>query len=141
MRKKVFQSRASLRAQATALRRRFESAFAPETAIGKSVGSVPSSGHCAAVATLVFEELGGSLVSAYVSGQSHWFNRIAVGGNLVDVDLTGDQFGRDAVQVADAGSLYKRCRIRSFDELDSQTRIRAAALRSRVESALSGATV
>ena len=81
------------------IRRALDSAFAPDTAILGGTPGVPSAGHCAAVAVIVQRIFGGDFVSAVVEGQSHWFNRVPLGGKTVDVDLTGDQFGRPTIQV------------------------------------------
>ena len=114
-----------------ALRDRLERAFAPDTAASGFSGTSPSSGHCAAVSTIVNQVLGGSLVSAKVSGLSHWFNRVRVRGGDVDLDLTGDQFGFDAIQVAKAGTLYPDTRVRPFLDLNTETLGRARVLAGR----------
>lgn len=120
-----------LRCEAAALRGQLEAAFSPETALEGEAGAVPSAGHCAAVAVIVRNRLGGSLVSAIVEGSSHWFNRIRVGAISVDVDITGDQFGRPAVQTGVEGSLYQGSRVRRSDEVREETLTRAALLARR----------
>lgn len=126
----------TLRARLVAMRRLLERAFSPETGRHSRVDVLPSFGHCAAVAALVFEKLGGSLVSTNVDGYSHWFNRLPVGNRLVDIDLTGDQFGRKTVQIAKAGQLYDGTKTRAFTELDEETLARARLLLNRAEKAL-----
>jgi len=113
------------------LRDRLERGFAPDTAASGFSGTSPSTGHCAAVSTIVNEVLGGRLVSARVSGLSHWFNRVRVGRDDVDLDLTGDQFGFDAIQVAKAGALYPGTRVRTFLDLNTETLARARVLAGR----------
>jgi hypothetical protein len=119
-------------AQLERLRAVLEPAFSPETASPRtsSAGRSPSAGHCAAVAAIVWQRLGGELVSAKVQGESHWFNRLSVGGHLIDVDLTGDQFGLPAVRVGEPGRLYCGTRPRNPSELRDET-IRRAILLAR----------
>src|SRR5262245_57116842 len=92
--------------QLEALRQRLEEAFSSETSAPGFEGDVSSAGHCAAVAVIVRQVLGGELVSAQVAGHSHWFNRVASDGGDVDIDLTGDQFAKPAIQISRAGALY-----------------------------------
>jgi len=113
------------------LRGRLERGFAPDTAASGFSGTSPSTGHCAAVSTIVNQVLGGSLVSAKVSGLSHWFNRVRVSGDDIDFDLTGDQFGFDAIQLAKAGALYPGTRVRPFVDLNRETLARARVLAGR----------
>lgn len=121
-----------LRRAIEGIRQRLEPAFGPETAlIEPRKDSPPSSGHCAAVASIVQALFGGQLVSAKVEVQSHWFNRIDLGEGVFDVDITGDQFGLPPVQVAKRGDLYDRSRVRKPEELNLDTRRRAAVLAAR----------
>jgi len=113
------------------LRDRLERGFAPDTAASGFTGTSRSTGHCAAVSTIVNQVLGGSLVSAKVAGLSHWFNRVRVRGEDVDLDLTGDQFGFDAIQIAKAGELYPVTRVRPFLDLNTETLSRARVLAAR----------
>jgi hypothetical protein len=117
------------------LRGQLARAFRADTALPGSIGDVPSAGHCAAVAAIVHTELGGGLVSAIVDGQSHWFNRLELDGREFDVDLTGDQFGGDAVRVARKGSLYPGTRERTIRELNEETLLRASTLARRARVA------
>ncbi|MDF1501322.1 HAD family hydrolase [Roseisolibacter sp. H3M3-2] len=121
-----------------ALRRRLESVFSEDTALPGSVASTPSAGHCAAVATIIHEMLGGELLSTHVNGEPHWLNRLPTDVGAVDVDLTGDQFNRAPVQVASAGALYPHAVLRRFDELEPETLGRASLLATR--AGLSGVT-
>jgi hypothetical protein len=75
--------------------------------------------------------LGGSLVSANVHGISHWFNRVRIDDQLLDLDLTGDQFGYPAVQIKPAEELYPHTRERSPSELNDETLRRAILLARR----------
>ena len=114
------------------LRVRLEPAFGPETAMKQSKRSVSASaGQCTAVATIVRAMLGGELVSAHVDTQSHWFNRVPVGGVLFDIDITGDQFGLPPIQMARRGKLYGGSRVRRPADVDKNTRMRAALLARR----------
>ena len=113
------------------LRRKLEGAFRPDTAAQGFPGTAASTGHCAAVATIVFELLGGQLISTIVRGHSHWLNRILAEGELVDVDLTGDQFGGPPIAIAVAGRLYADARVRDPEELTEETISRARILAQR----------
>ena len=120
-----------LRAELLKLRTRLEKSFSPDTALNGLQSAVPSAGHCAAAAAIVWERLGGSLVSTSIKGMSHWFNRIQVDDQLLDLDITGDQFGYPAVQIKPAEELYPYTRERSPDELNDETLYRAALLARR----------
>lgn len=113
------------------LRELVERGFGPDTAAPGFGGATPSAGQCAAVAVIAHELLGGQFVSAKVHGLSHWFNRIHVDGQWLDFDLTGDQFGRDPVQVASAGYLYPGTTIRHEHEVNPETLERAIKLAER----------
>ena len=120
-----------VRARAEELRRALDSAFTRETAFSASRNDVPSAGHCAVVAVIVRRWLGGRLVSAMVANQSHWFNRLQAGKRFVDMDLTGDQFGRPPVQIRTAGQLYTGTRVRRPVELKAETIQRSEILEER----------
>lgn len=102
---------------------------APDTPI---IGSIQSSGHCMVAALILRSIFGGDLVSTTVEGKSHWFNRIDVGGFIVDVDITGDQFGLETIQVGPANALYDApAKIRESSEADEGTHSRAIVLAER----------
>jgi hypothetical protein len=115
----------------TELRRRLEGAFHPDTASQGFPGTVPSTGHCAAVAAIVHELFGGEMVSTRIDGHSHWLNRLRLENRTLDADLTGDQFGRPEFQIAPAGELYPDVRIRQPAELNAETLERAELLARR----------
>jgi hypothetical protein len=117
-----------LQTQAMRIRTQLEPAFRPETAVSGSHRRTLSAGQCAAAAAIVLDKLGGIFVSAIIDNESHWFNRIAIGDHLYDVDITGDQFGRAPVQIAPQGTLYDGTRPRRFEDLNEETRQRAASL-------------
>jgi hypothetical protein len=117
-----------LRAELLELRARLDESFSPDTALNGLQSDVPSAGHCAAAAAIIWETLGGSLVSTNIRGMSHWFNRIQADDQLLDLDITGDQFGYPAVQIKPAEELYPYMRERSPDELNDETLYRAALL-------------
>ncbi|MBI2752334.1 MAG: hypothetical protein HYX46_02300 [Betaproteobacteria bacterium] len=119
------------------LRARLAGAFSGDTATPGTVSRIPSAGHCAAVAAVVRAEFGGQFVSTIVDAQSHWFNRIHVGGQSFDVDLTGDQFGLGEIRIARAGNLFPSSRVRGVEELNDETlrRARLLASRSRIPTA------
>lgn len=73
------------------------------------------------------------MVSTKINGLSHWFNRLTVSGQDLDVDLTGDQFGHPPLQVAPAGSLYPATLIRSELDVKEETLTRARRLALRAE--------
>ena len=106
--------------------------FASDTAAPGTSSSIPSAGHCAAVAVIVHAFFGGEFVSAVVMDQSHWFNRLVVDGNWCDVDLTGDQFPPLApIRLDVAGRLYPGTRVRAPQELRDEALQRAALLAQR----------
>lgn len=64
----------------------------------------------------------GKYVSTKLEPVSHWYARIQLeDGSLVDVDLTGDQFGHEPVRIKPAGKLYPDSRERAFTEINEQT--------------------
>mgnify|MGYP005812940445 CR=1 FL=1 len=102
--------------------------FAPDTAVPGTTGSVPSAGHCAAVAYIAYRlDPNRVLVSAKVEGQSHWFIR-EMG---IDWDITADQFGKEPIAAAGNGRLYPETRRRSVAEVNEETRARARLLAER----------
>lgn len=115
------------------LRARLEPWFSPETAVPGAVwhGAPPSTGHCAAVALIVQATIGGALQSTTVDGVSHWFNRVGTSGPPIDVDITGDQFGRPVIQLDVAGELYPETRARANEEVAPETLERALILSER----------
>ncbi len=115
----------------TQLRARIGRVFRLDTAAPGTAWSVPSAGHCAAVAAIVNAEFGGELVSSIVEGQSHWFNRLNLGKHAFDVDLTGDQFGYAPLRVVTAEELFPAAQRRSTDELNDETLRRALLLAKR----------
>lgn len=123
----------AVRASAEEIRAALERAFRADTGFPRSVRTVPSAGHCAAVAVLVRRRLGGWLVSAVVEDQSHWFNRLRAGNRLLDVDLTGDQFGRAPIQIRGFGRLYDGTRVRRPAELLPETLARSQMLERRAQ--------
>jgi len=96
------------------LRKDLEKCFAAETVYFFNE-EIPSTGHCAIVAAIIYKRFGGNLVSAYVNGIKHWFNKI----DDYYIDLTGDQFGFDPVQIKK--DLYENCLIREWMHLNSTT--------------------
>lgn len=117
------------------LRKQLERAFRPDTAAQGFPGATPSTGHCAAVATIIYELLGGEMLSALVEGHSHWLNRISASGKAMDVDLTGDQFGQSPILIEESGRLYFDARVREASELTDETLVRARRLAERAELA------
>lgn len=115
------------------LRLVLESAFSAETASpgAERAGRPASAGQCAAVSAIVWDRFGGEFVSATVQGQSHWFNRLNIGSRLIDVDLTGDQFGLEVVRCGKPGSLWAGTRARAPQELREETVQRAILLAER----------
>jgi len=114
-------------------RSRLDPAFSADTASPGYPWVTLSAGHCAAVAVLVARRLGCQIVSARVCGVSHWFNRLDHDGRAFDIDLTGDQFGLDRVQIANAGDLYPETRVRKLSEVTAETLARSRLLESRMK--------
>ena len=75
-----------LRTELLELRAQLDKDFSSDTALNGLQSDVPSSGHCAAAAAIVWKTLGGSLVSANVNGISHWFNHVQIDDKLLDLD-------------------------------------------------------
>jgi hypothetical protein len=121
-----------LRRVVSRLRKRLSPAFSSETASEGATGPTPSAGHCAIVALIVHQELGGDLVSTTYAGTSHWFNRLRThSGVVVDVDLTGDQFGFHPVRIDAAGMLFRGTRLRPIGSILNETVLRAIRLARR----------
>jgi len=113
------------------LRGRLEAAFSPETAAPGFSGHAPSTGQCAAVSALVSKLLGAGMVSTKLKDQSHWFNRLRIGDHEYDFDLTGDQYGFQPVQYAEADKLYPGTRVRLYEDLNAETIGRAKLLATK----------
>jgi hypothetical protein len=113
------------------LRLRLEQAFAPETSVDGSECAIASAGHCAAAAAIVHQTIGGLMVSAVVNGTSHWFNRFYLREGVFDVDITGDQFGYEAIRVARKNGLFEGTRERADAEVNEDTWRRAMLLATR----------
>ena len=111
----------SLEKEFEEFRNKIEPFFQPETASGEFNNSIPSTGHCAVVAAIIYSLYGGEMVSAIVDGVSHWFNRITIDQYIMDIDLTGDQFGEDKVQIMFSGDLYPNTKVRQYSELNKET--------------------
>jgi len=117
------------------LRAQLDEVFARDTAAPSCEWTGGSRGHCAAVAVLVNLLYGGEFVSAVVNGESHWFNRLTVdAGTLVDVDLTGDQFGFPKVRMTTPGAMYDGTRVRGSGDLRQETIDRALLLSHRIST-------
>ena len=110
------------------IRASLDPAFGPETAAPGTRSLVPSAGHCAAVSAILNSYFGGQLVSTVIDGTSHWFNRVFVDGHEFDVDITGDQFGYEPIRILPTGALFAKSRVRTFEELNEETRRRALRL-------------
>lgn len=121
----------SLEDVARGIRSRLELVFSPDTAVPGTTSSEPSAGHCGAVALVVQAALGGDVLSTIYRGESHWFNRFITQGGVVDVDLTGDQFGLAPVRIAQAGALFPDTRVRRIADARNETLERARALATR----------
>jgi hypothetical protein len=126
-----------LQARLAQLRSKLQPVFSRDTAMAGSRGVGPSAGHCAAVAAIVFDNLGGKLVSTIVQGESHWFNRFRLENEIYDVDITGDQWARPSIQVGKGGALYPGTRVRKSEELNEETLRRALKLAARAGISLS----
>lgn len=119
------------RQEISELRHRLEAQFSPDTAYSGTRHGTASAGHCAIVAAITALTVGGQLVKTSVGGVSHWFNRLTDRGMTWDVDLTGDQFGLPAVQIAPEGHLYSDTKEADFSSLDRDTLRRAVVLADR----------
>lgn len=115
------------------IRRTLEKHFAPDTAYPGTQSPIPSAGHCAIVSAIAALTTGVGLASTTVLGVRHWINRVSDGDLLWDVDLTADQFGLPAIQVAEAGTLYPDVKNESMTALNAETLQRALKLAQRAE--------
>jgi len=85
------------------LRHALDEVFACDTAYGDCKPDHPSAGHCFLASMMVQDLLGGCIVTAEVNKIPHYWVRV----DGIDVDITGDQFNKPAVQ-AKRGSLYAK---------------------------------
>lgn len=113
------------------LRKSLDPHFCGDTSVDPNNYRGGSEGHCAAVALLIYSIVGGKFVSTRSEGTSHWFNRLYLPEGARDVDLTGDQFGHDAVRVVPVGELYPDGVLREKHEVSRSTRDRARLLAKR----------
>ncbi len=104
---------AEAKAQLQPLRHALEDVFSCDTAFGDCKPNHPSSGHCFLASMMVQDLLGGEIIAGQVDSIPHYWTRIPIlnarggaSGQFIDVDITGDQFDKAAVQ-AKKGSLYK----------------------------------
>jgi hypothetical protein len=115
------------------IRNALDLCFSDNTANPSSDRTLPSAGHCAVVAMLINELYGGDYVSTIINGQSHWYNKIYIGGDMLYmwVDLTGDQFGFNRIEYTFDEPLYPDTRTRNPDELNENTKQRFMVFSSR----------
>lgn len=120
------------------LREMLDGAWAADTA---SPGTqwrdyLPSEGHCAVVALIIYQKFGGELLSTRVDGSSHWYNRIRdESGAWMEVDLTADQFDGPSFQFSrtpPCQPLYAQYRVRPLSDANDETIVRSDLLLSRV---------
>lgn len=100
-------------AQLQPLRHALEDVFACDTAFGDCKPDHPSSGHCFLASMMVQDLLGGEIIAGHVDSIPHYWTRVPIpnarggaSGQFLDVDITGDQFDKAAVQ-AKKGALYR----------------------------------
>lgn len=93
-----------------------------------------SHGHCVMVSMLLHALFDAEYVSTKLEETSHWFSRFRTeDGKAFDVDLTGDQFGHEKIRVKPAGELYPDVRVRTFDDINHETRVRFAQFVNRID--------
>lgn len=121
----------------TELRKRLEAVFSDRTAAPGTKSDIPSAGHCAAVALLIYDlkHPNVKLLSTYIDGTSHWFNSISTESGDIQIDLTGDQFGFPAVQISELNKpLYSfPFKERNIDEANFETLCRSDRLYRALE--------
>jgi hypothetical protein len=98
------------------IRNRLERGFRPSSA-----------GYCAATAIILNVLYGASFYSTYIDGVSHWVSRL----DGFDIDLTGDQFGFDKIQIVKAGYLYPNLQKREKYHIRKDTAYKAYDLAVR----------
>lgn len=116
------------------LRELLELHFSAETSFSGVKSKIPSTGHCAVVALIIYFAFNALIVSTKINGVSHWFNRLRINGSDYDFDLTGDQFGFEPFKIDLANSLYNDTRIRCIDEVDMHTFNRAFLLIKKLKA-------
>lgn len=113
------------------IRDKLEPHFSPDTAFNAEqwlAAHRASAGHCAVVAIIIQDQLGGELVSRKVDGHSQWFNKLDDGSYI---DATIDQYEQtDYGKVVHYFDLND-VRVRSHSELNQNTLERAAILAMR----------
>ncbi|MEM3097472.1 MAG: hypothetical protein QXU32_01965 [Nitrososphaerales archaeon] len=112
------------------LRSLLETAFYPETSCQNAgvYNKCSSIGQYVAVAVIVYDRFGGKFVNTTAPGQSHWFNRLNINGEVMDVDLIDDQFGLPAIRFGNPGNLWPNTRRINMNELHHETIQRAILL-------------
>ena len=91
----------NLKKELQTIREAMDNVFACDTAFGDCNNNSMASGHCMLSALILQDLYGGQIKSGKIDGVPHYWNRLC----HVDVDLTGDQFGKPAIQIK-KGSLY-----------------------------------
>ena len=84
------------------------------------------------MAMWVKEILGGDIISCHVNELPHWYNHIYVDGDRVFLDLTGDQFGRDPVQMS-SNRLYEGRHTYVSSTRGKSLQTRYAAFKARLD--------
>lgn len=104
------------------IRNVLERHFSAETSLAPETWTGGSDGHCVMASMVLATLFDGKYVSTKLEAVSHWFCRLELNDKtVVDVDLTGDQFGHAAVRIKPAGELYPDSRERAFEEINEQT--------------------
>lgn len=104
------------------LRKVLEKYFSAETSLSPETWKGGSEGHCVMVSMVLATMFDGKYISTKLEPVSHWYSRVELeDGSVVDVDLTGDQFGHEPVRIKPAGELYSDSRERAFTEINEQT--------------------
>ena len=104
----------NLKKELTIIRDAMDNVFACDTAFGDCNNNSMASGHCMLSALILQDLYGGDIKSGNIDGVPHYWNRFC----HVDVDLTGDQFGKPAIQIK-KGALYPNSFVFQRDPFES----------------------
>ena len=94
-------TRSVLKKELEDLRAAMDIVFACDTAFGDCNNNSMSSGHCMLASLIVQDMYGGQIKGGTINGVPHYWNSLC----HYEIDLTGDQFKKPAIQIK-KGNLY-----------------------------------
>lgn len=96
------------------LRSAMDESFSCNTAYGDCNTNSMASGHCMLSSLIIQDLYGGDIKSGTVNGIPHYWNSLC----HIDVDLTGDQFNKPAIQIR-KGKLYGKAFVFGRDPFET----------------------